>query len=71
MAAVFGACHRLAALNDAHHYLPLWPQGPGHNSDHFPFSRPGCPFFYCGGSAVYDVNDRLKPFLAGFNGAAA
>ena len=69
------AFQRLAALNDAHHYLPaLGARGRAANSDHFPFSEAGVPafFFYTrGGSAAYhDVNDRPKALsLVGFAGA--
>ena len=66
---------RLAALNEAHHYLPpLAARGRAANSDHFPFSEAGVPAFFIytrGGSAAYhDVNDRPAALsLAGFGGA--
>jgi aminopeptidase YwaD len=73
---VFNAPYRrLAALNDAHHYLPaLGARGRAANSDHFPFSEAGVPaiFIYTrGGSTAYhDVNDRPEALsLAGFAGA--
>ena len=67
--------HRLAAINEAHHYLPaLGARGRAANSDHFPFSEAGVPAFFLytrGGSAAYhDVNDQPKVLsLAGFAGA--
>ena len=66
---------RLAALNDAHHYLPrLTARGRAANSDHYPFSQAGVPAFFLytrGGSQAYhDVNDRPAALsLAGFAGA--
>ncbi|MBD2770090.1 M20/M25/M40 family metallo-hydrolase [Hymenobacter sp. BT664] len=66
---------RLAALNDAHRYLPgLSARGRAANSDHFPFSEAGVPAFFIytrGGSTAYhDVNDRPAALsLAGFAGA--
>jgi aminopeptidase YwaD len=66
---------RLAALNDARHYLPrLTARGRAANSDHFPFSEAGVPAFFLytrGGSLAYhDVNDRPAALsLAGFAGA--
>jgi aminopeptidase YwaD len=66
---------RLAALNDAHHYLPrLTARGRAANSDHYPFSEAGVPAFFLytrGGSLAYhDVNDRPAALsLAGFAGA--
>ena len=66
---------RLAALNDAHRYLPqLAPRGPAANSDHFSFSEAGVPAFFLytrGGSPAYhDVYDRPEALsLAGFAGA--
>ena len=69
------AYQRLAALNDAHHYLPkLGPRGRAANSDHFPFSEAGVPAFFMytrGGSLAYhDVHDQPAALsLAGFAGA--
>ncbi|HEX8505745.1 MAG TPA: M28 family peptidase, partial [Hymenobacter sp.] len=70
-----GPYRRLAAINEAHHYLPaLGARGPAANSDHFPFSQAGVPAFFLytrGGSTAYhDVNDRPAALsLAGFAGA--
>lgn len=69
------AYQRLAALNEAHHYLPrLTARGRAANSDHFPFSEAGVPAFFLytrGGSQAYhDVNDQPAALsLVGFRGA--
>jgi VanZ family protein len=69
------AYQQLAALNDAHHYLPkLTARGKAANSDHFPFSEAGVPAFFMytrGGSLAYhDVHDQPAALsLAGFAGA--
>jgi|GEM_PF-109613 len=69
------AFQRLAALNDAQHFLPkLGARGRAANSDHYPFSEAGVPAFFIytrGGSTAYhDVNDRPAALsLAGFTGA--
>ena len=69
------AYQRLAALNDAHRYLPrLTARGPTANSDHYPFSEAGVPAFFMytrGGSLAYhDVHDQPAALsLAGFAGA--
>lgn len=69
------AYQRLAALNEAHHYLPrLTARGRAANSDHFPFSEAGVPAFFLytrGGSPAYhEVNDRPAALsLVGFGGA--
>ena len=69
------AYQRLAALNDAHHYLPrLTARGRAANSDHFPFSEAGVPAFFLytrGGSPAYhDVHDVPAALsLASFAGA--
>ena len=66
---------RLAALNEAHHYLSaLGARGRAANSDHFPFSEAGVPAFFLytrgGSSAYHDVNDQPEALsLAGFTGA--
>ena len=71
------AFRHLAAINDAHHYLPaLGARGKAANSDHYPFSEAGVPAFFLytrGGSPAYhDVNDKPAALsLAGFQGAFA